>query len=122
LCTGGELFDELATNNNLSEETTSVVAQQIISAVCYLHKQNIVHRDLKPESIMIESKKSKIIKLIDFGASTVLSLNKKEKLKEVVGSPYYIAPEVLMGNYDEKCDNWSIGIIIYTMLAGRPPF
>jgi calcium-dependent protein kinase len=71
---------------------------------------------------MIESKKGKIIKLIDFGASAILSLDKNRKLKEVVGSPYYIAPEVLLGSYDERCDIWSIGVILFTMLAGRPPF
>jgi len=71
---------------------------------------------------LLESKKSKIIKIIDFGASAIISDDKRATLRDVVGSPYYIAPEVLSGTYDHRCDIWSIGVIIYTMLSGRPPF
>lgn len=78
---------------------------------------------------MIESKKGKGIKIIDFGASQLFQTAYDSKrpakyplMKDVVGSPYYIAPEVLTSEYDERCDNWSIGVILYVMLSGKPPF
>lgn len=80
---------------------------------------------------MLDSKKGNVVKLCDFGASTLYQKYKPnygkdkegpKKLSEVVGSAYYIAPEVLMQEYDEKCDIWSIGVLTYTLLAGKPPF
>ena len=86
-----------------------------------MHSLGIVHRDLKPENILFENKlKFADIKLIDFGLSRRF-LN-EDDLHSVVGSPFYVAPEVLDGNYDEKCDIWSIGIIAYCLLNGSPPF
>ena len=90
----------------------------------------MVHRDLKPENIFIDQKKSLSIKVTDFGGAAIFqqSSNKETRpankalLKDTVGSAYYIAPEVLCSEYDEKCDVWSIGVILYTMLAGFPPF
>ena len=80
-----------------------------------------MHRDLKLENILIDSKKSLVIKLSDFGASTFFK--KQDKLiTDCIGTPYYVAPEVLLGEYDEKCDLWSIGVISYMLLTGRPPF
>jgi len=86
-----------------------------------LHKHGFIHRDLKPENIIFETKdpKSKI-KVIDFGTSC--SFEKGNKLKKKLGTPYYIAPEVLKRNYDEKCDVWSCGVIMYILLCGYPPF
>ena len=86
-----------------------------------------MHRDLKPDCILIDSKKSLNIKLSDFGASVIYQTRAKRNqnhkmLKDTVGTAYYIAPEVLNTDYDEKCDIWSIGVILYTMLAGVPPF
>lgn len=87
-----------------------------------------MHRDLKPESILIDSKLSKNIKVTDFGASATykrkgLRKSKNHKyMKDTVGSAYYVAPEVLSQSYDEKCDIWSIGVIMFIMLSGRPPF
>jgi len=95
--------------------------EQILSAVLYLHKHDFIHRDLKPENIIFETKdpKSKI-KVIDFGTSC--SYQKGSKLKQKLGTPYYIAPEVLKKSYDEKCDVWSSGVIMYILLCGYPPF
>jgi calcium-dependent protein kinase len=86
---------------------------------------NIVHRDLKPENILLESPCPRIsdkplIKIIDFGTSTMLREGKN--LKKKIGTAYYVAPEVLSKCYNEKCDIWSIGIILYVLLSGRPPF
>jgi len=118
---GGELFDRIMECNSFSEEGATNVMEQILSAVLYLHKHDFIHRDLKPENIIFETKdpKSKI-KVIDFGTSC--SYQKGSKLKQKLGTPYYIAPEVLKKSYDEKCDVWSSGVIMYILLCGYPPF
>jgi calcium-dependent protein kinase len=80
-----------------------------------------VHRDLKPENLLLDSKsEDAYIKVIDFGTSALISPN--SKLNHKFGTPYYTAPEVLTGQYDEKCDVWSCGVILYVMLCGYPPF
>ena len=79
-----------------------------------------MHRDLKPENIMLVGEESLCIKIIDFGAARIF--DPTVKLKTRVGTPYYIAPEVLKRKYDNKCDIWSCGVIMYLMLAGSPPF
>jgi calcium-dependent protein kinase len=89
--------------------------------VNYCHKQNIVHRDLKPENILLEANKDfDQIKIIDFGTSLVFDPTKH--LEEKLGTPYYIAPEVLNKRYNQKCDIWSCGVITYIILSGSPPF
>lgn len=78
-------------------------------------------RDLKPENILYESKdKNALLKVIDFGTSKMFDPN--SKLTQRMGTPYYIAPEVLKKQYDEKCDVWSCGVILYILLCGYPPF
>lgn len=120
-CQGGELFDCIADKGIFSEKEASHLLRQIISAVCYSHKNNIVHRDLKPENILLDDKTSSpIIKLIDWGGARYFSKNKK--MTKISGTPYYIAPEVLNETYDEKCDVWSCGVILYILLCGYPPF
>jgi calcium-dependent protein kinase len=124
---GGELYDTILSWKSFDEEKAAYIMSQILSAVNYLHKQNIVHRDIKPENMLVENKirmgtnKNEMIniKLIDFGTCNFLT-DKNLTLK--VGSPYYIAPEVLKRNYNEKCDVWSCGIILYILLVGYPPF
>ena len=81
---------------------------------------NIVHRDLKPENIMLVSKSKFEVKIIDFGTAKILE--KGTKLSKFIGTSYYIAPEVIKENYDEKCDVWSCGVILYILLCGYPPF
>ena len=118
---GGELFDRIMECQSFSEEMAANVMEQILSAVLYLHKHGFIHRDLKPENIIFETKdpKSKI-KVIDFGTSC--QYEQGSKLKKKLGTPYYIAPEVLKRYYDEKCDVWSMGVIMYILLCGYPPF
>jgi len=107
----------------MNEEDAAYVIRQVLSAITYCHAKGVVHRDLKPENILIDSiaPDGKInIKVIDFG--TALFFTPQSKLRETLGTPYYIAPEVLMGNYTEKCDEWSIGVILFVLLSGTAPF
>ena len=96
--------------------------KQVLSAIVYCHNHNIAHRDLKPENLLYaNSKEDSLLKVIDWGTSKKFS--KDKKLSERFGTPYYIAPEVLNDStYTEKCDIWSLGVILYTMLCGYPPF
>ncbi len=121
LCTGGDLFSHVSNCEFFTEKDACHLIFKITSAIVHCHSLGIVHRDLKPENILFENKlKFSDIKLIDFGLSRKY-LN-DDDLHSVVGSPFYVAPEVLDGNYDEKCDIWSIGIIAYCLLNGDPPF
>lgn len=105
----------------LSEVEAAHIMKQIFSAVYYCHKNKIVHRDLKPENILYLNDSSDApLKIIDFGTSKTFMPN--EIMNQKFGTPYYIAPEVLKKHYDEKCDIWSCGVILYLMLSGKPPF
>ncbi|CDW74871.1 protein kinase domain containing protein [Stylonychia lemnae] len=122
LCTGGELYEEMnkRRGKGFSEEEGGIIIQQLLSAVNYCHLNNIVHRDIKPENILIDSKKGDQIKLIDFGTAQKFTTGKS--MTQTFGTAYYIAPEVLTSSYDQKCDVWSIGVIMYMLLSGKPPF
>ncbi len=121
ICKGGELFDEVLQRGKFSERDAAVLLKQVLSCVNYCHKNNIVHRDLKPENILLEQNKEfDQIKIIDFGTSLVYDPSKP--LDEKLGTPYYIAPEVLNKSYNSKCDIWSVGVITYILLSGQPPF
>jgi len=119
-CEGGELFDKIVEKGTLTEAEAAAIMKQLISAVNYIHSNSIVHRDLKPENILLDTKKQNIIKIIDWGTARFFEKNKK--MNRISGTPYYIAPEVLFEKYDEKCDVWSCGVIMYILLCGYPPF
>ena len=120
-CEGGELFDKIKERNTyFNEKDAAKILKAVLQAVAYCHSMGVVHRDLKPENILLEGNDFEHIKLIDFGTSTVI--NKNKKFNERLGTAYYIAPEVLSKNYDEKCDLWSVGVIMYILLTGEPPF
>jgi calcium-dependent protein kinase len=137
LCTGGELLQKMQ-RTQLKEKEIAKIFNQIMSAVAYCHEMGIVHRDLKLENILFASEApDSPVKIIDFGFSVLLGkgLNKdKEKdgsdpkkfgfkrMKTEVGTLYYISPEIIKGNYDEKCDIWACGVILYILLSGYPPF
>ena len=121
LCKGKEVFDNICNHGYLRENKVQNIIFKVLLAISHCHSRGITHRDLKPENILFESLKNDAeIKLIDFGLSRKYS--KDEKMHTIVGTPYYVAPEVLKGNYDEKCDIWSIGAMTYLMLCGDPPF
>jgi calcium-dependent protein kinase len=125
-CSCGELYNQI--KHEYNENQLAVLFYQLFSALTYLHTNNIVHRDLKLENILISEiekdkktgKKYFWIKIIDFGTAKIFEKNKKEKA--IVGSSYYIAPEVLQKAYNEKCDTWSAGVILYMLIVGRAPF
>jgi serine/threonine protein kinase len=137
LCTGGELYDSIvqhATANSLNCNTISRgtccfpevkaarLIYQLLDAVAYMHSQNIVHRDLKPENILLQTTDvDSPIKIIDFGMAREHNMD-DPPMTRCLGTPYYIAPEVLRKNYDRSCDLWSVGIITYILLCGYPPF
>ena len=93
----------------------------MLSAINYCHSRNIVHRDLKPENLLLDKEsENPRVTIIDFGTSGVFDPAKK--MSQKYGTPYYIAPEVLKKSYNEKCDLWSCGVILYILLCGYPPF
>ena len=126
-CKGGELFDRIIehieSKKMYSEKDAAEMIRQVMSAVEYCHNNGICHRDLKPENLLYLNKgpeKDNPIRVIDFGLSQRISSEKKLKTK--VGTAYYVSPEILQGNYTEKCDIWSAGVILYIFLSGDPPF
>ncbi|OMJ75498.1 hypothetical protein SteCoe_25347 [Stentor coeruleus] len=119
-CPEGDLFDELEKVNKYDEDSAAKIMSQIFSAVSYIHNKNIVHRDIKLENILISSRDKNLhIKLIDFNIAT---FNIGKRLSKFTGTSFYIAPEVIKENYDEKCDVWSCGVIMFLLLTGKFPF
>ena len=138
---GGSLTERLIEKvdddgETFSEREAATIFKQIISAISYCHGKGIVHRDLKMENVIfIDTKGNLDIKIIDFGLSqydtfkllSLVNLISEETAKtvnmnDIVGTPHYIAPEVLKGKYNQKCDIWSAGVILYSMLSGHFPF
>nr|CAH8834011.1 unnamed protein product [Trichobilharzia regenti] len=125
ICQGGELFDYLTHNVIISEKRTRALMRQLFDAVNFIHDRQIVHRDLKPENILLDDNLN--IKVTDFGLAVFV--DDEEELRETRGTPGYLAPEVLMcGYYEDQppygqpVDIWACGVIMYTLLAGCPPF
>lgn len=124
-CKGGELFELLNSGKSqgfvFREDRGSALMLDMLRAVHYLHSIGIVHRDLKLENFMFEEKSSaSSLILIDFGLSRRFEMG--EKMNQRVGSCYYTAPEILKGEYDYRCDVWSLGVLCYMILSGSPPF
>ncbi|AET04065.2 putative protein kinase CAMK-CDPK family [Medicago truncatula] len=122
LCEGGELLDRiLSRGGKYSEEDAKVVMTQILNVVAFCHLQGVVHRDLKPENFLFSTKdENSELKAIDFGLSDFVKPD--ERLNDIVGSAYYVAPEVLHRAYSTEADVWSIGVIAYILLCGSRPF
>ncbi|KAH0697504.1 hypothetical protein AABB24_004409 [Solanum stoloniferum] len=122
LCEGGELLDRiLSRGGKYSEDDAKTVMIQILKVVAFCHLQGVVHRDLKPENFLFTSKEENAqLKAIDFGLSDFVKPD--ERLNDIVGSAYYVAPEVLHRSYSTEADVWSIGVIAYILLCGSRPF
>ncbi|KAI5012162.1 hypothetical protein ZWY2020_024296 [Hordeum vulgare] len=121
LCEGGELFDRIVARGHYTERAAAVVTKTIVEVVQMCHKHGVMHRDLKPENFLFANKKeTAALKAIDFGLSVFFTPG--ERFTEIVGSPYYMAPEVLKRNYGQEVDVWSAGVILYILLCGVPPF
>ncbi|KMS96318.1 hypothetical protein BVRB_000320 [Beta vulgaris subsp. vulgaris] len=122
LCEGGELLDRiLQRGGKYEEEDAKGILVQILSAVAFCHLQGVVHRDLKPENFLFATKDEDArLKIIDFGLSDYVRPD--HRLNDVVGSAYYVAPEVLHRAYNVEADMWSVGVITYILLCGSRPF
>lgn len=139
LAAGGELFDRIKLDCGTDEATARRYFCQLISGVAFCHSSGVCHRDLKPENLLLaDTEENSTLKIADFGLSAIFAFTDSEsaeeggasqcirRLRSVVGSPHYVAPEVLMDagqGYDgAKADAWSIGVILYAMIAGNLPF
>ena len=138
LCRGNNLYMRLKKlKGKMKEEHVKIIILKILHAINYCHSNGVVHRDLKPENIVFESPNNDNelneyddeeensenylnIKICDFGLSALKKST--DKLHTILGTPYYMAPEVLKGDYNEKCDIWSIGAITYYLITGTEPF
>ncbi|KAH7822669.1 putative CAMK/CAMK1 protein kinase [Monocercomonoides exilis] len=122
LATGGELFDKIVDRGSYSERDASLLMLSLFNALRYLHSKNIAHRDLKPENILYESDApTAAVKITDFGLSKVV--DKKKMMQTCCGTPGYVAPEVLtFAGYGPEVDLWSMGVLMYVLLCGFPPF
>lgn len=125
MCKGGELFEHLNRAVKLSEKQTKHIIRQLLTAVEYIHSKHIVHRDLKPENILLDENMN--VKVSDFGFA--VNVSHDSELHDLFGTPSYMAPEVyLQSMYDDvpgygrPVDIWAVGVIMYTLLAGLPPF
>ncbi|XP_007499979.2 MAP kinase-activated protein kinase 3 isoform X2 [Monodelphis domestica] len=120
---GGELFSRIQERGDqaFTEREASEIMRDIGTAIQYLHAMNIAHRDVKPENLLYTSKgKDSVLKLTDFGFAKETTQN---ALQTPCYTPYYVAPEVLgPEKYDKSCDMWSLGVIMYILLCGFPPF
>lgn len=121
LVEGSELFDKIVDLGNYSEKDAANIVRQIVRAVEYLHQNGIVHRDLKPENLLSAGEgANEVVKVADFGFAKNFG---EEKLVTSCGSPGYVAPEVLTEDtYTNAVDMWSVGVIVYILLSGYPPF
>jgi len=122
-CRGGELFQRIVDRGQYSEHDAACVIKQLLAALQYMHEENnIVHCDLKPDNILfLDKSEHSPIKIIDFGMSKVLP--RLQYLTHLCGTPYYTAPEIIRDKkYNHACDIWSVGVILFVMLYGYPPF
>ena len=119
---GGELFDRIVEEGNFTERDASRITKQMTDAIQYLHENGIVHRDLKPENLLFrDHTPGSDILLTDFGLAKIM--DDTIALKTACGTPNYVAPEILMQRgYGKQVDVWSLGVILFIILCGYPPF
>ncbi|KAG0459740.1 hypothetical protein HPP92_022868 [Vanilla planifolia] len=121
LCEGGELFDRIIERGHYSERAAASICREIVTVVHICHSLGVMHRDLKPENFLFLSKDDDSpLKAIDFGLSAFFKPG--DIFNDLVGSAYYVAPEVLRRHYGQEADIWSVGVMLYILLTGVPPF
>ncbi|XP_058090878.1 calcium-dependent protein kinase 29-like isoform X3 [Magnolia sinica] len=121
LCSGGELFDRIIAKGSYSERAAAAIGRAIVNVVHVCHFMGVMHRDLKPENfLLVSNEEDSTLKATDFGLSVFIEEGKV--YRDMVGSAYYVAPEVLHRNYGKEIDVWSAGVILYILLSGVPPF
>lgn len=121
VCSGGELFDRIVQRGYYTEKDAADIFRTIVSVVSHCHTMGVIHRDLKPENFLLtDTTPSAQLKATDFGLSTFFK--EGDELHDIVGSAYYVAPEVLKKKYGKEADMWSCGVILYILLCGVPPF
>ncbi|KAL6497951.1 Calcium-dependent protein kinase 5 [Orobanche hederae] len=121
LCAGGELFDRIIHRGHYSEQKAAELTKIIVGVVEACHSLGVMHRDLKPENFLLVNRDDDFsLKAIDFGLSVFFKPG--QIFTDVVGSPYYVAPEVLLKHYGPEADVWTAGVIVYILLSGVPPF
>ncbi|KAH7426389.1 hypothetical protein KP509_10G000200 [Ceratopteris richardii] len=121
LCSGGELFDRITRIKCYSEKKAAVIMKSLLESLQFCHSMGIMHRDVKPENLLlVDDSEEPNVKLADFGLA--LEFSPGQKFSNMAGSAYYMAPEVLRGDYSEEVDIWSGGVIMYVLLSGMPPF
>lgn len=121
LCAGGELFDRIIARGHYTERAAAAICRSIVGVVQICHFMGVMHRDLKPENFLLsDTSEAALLKATDFGLSVFIEEGKT--YKDVVGSAYYVAPEVLRRKYGKEADIWSAGVMLYILLSGVPPF
>ncbi|KAH9756379.1 serine/threonine-protein kinase PEPKR2 [Citrus sinensis] len=118
LCSGGRLIDQMVEVGQYSEQRAANIFKDVMWVIKYCHDMGVVHRDIKPENILLTT--SGKIKLADFGLA--MRISNGQTLSGLAGSPAYVAPEVLSGNYSEKVDIWSAGVLLHALLVAALPF
>ncbi|CAN1133872.1 Calcium-dependent protein kinase 2 [Linum perenne] len=121
LCSGGELFDRIIKRGHYTERKAAQITRTIFGVIENCHSLGVMHRDLKPENFLfVDENEESHLKAIDFGLSVFFKPG--QNFNDVVGSPYYVAPEVLKKRYGPQADVWSAGVMVYILLSGVPPF
>ncbi|XP_030472217.1 phosphoenolpyruvate carboxylase kinase 1 [Syzygium oleosum] len=119
LCEPDTLYDRILSRKALPEPEAAACMAQLLSALAHCHRLSVVHRDVKPDNILFDSRD--VLKLADFGSGAWL--REGRPVEGIMGTPYYVSPEVLMGReYGEEVDVWSAGVVMYVMIVGSPPF
>ncbi|CAH1434726.1 calcium-dependent protein kinase 9 isoform X2 [Lactuca sativa] len=121
VCEGGELFDRIIAKGHYSERAAASICRSIVNVVHVCHFMGVMHRDLKPENfLLLDKSENALLKATDFGLSVFIQEGKS--YRDIVGSAYYVAPEVLKRKYGKEIDIWSAGVMLYILLSGVPPF
>ncbi|KAI3425213.1 hypothetical protein D9Q98_008981 [Chlorella vulgaris] len=121
LCAGGELFERIVKKGTFTEADAARHFRTMVEMVAHLHFLGVMHRDIKPENFLLtDDTDAADLKACDFGLSDFFK--KGQRFSTLIGSAYYVAPEVLRRNYGPECDIWSLGVVLYILLSGMPPF